>query len=368
MSFSSREHFHKLIGAGILVGALSATLAACGGGDAGGSGAAGGSTAAGGSGPAAQATGSPAGSNCQASAATWTVTDTASNVFAAKAFGNYVVSNNNWTNTRGQTLWAVDGNCWGVNTTFTNQANGNVITFPNVSRGWSQNGAVMQQLSTPGTQDWTTKSGMGIRVDQLTKAKVHWAFDAPTTTGWRWLGLMDVYFHKTNNPSYTEFPPVVDLMIDQALMDQVLQGQPSTSATYYAAVASQSNPAVKTLGGVKYLIYVDNSGESAFHQTGGHTIHLFRTPTQYTDGTGAFWGALDARHDLKAIIDFFRQSNPTDDLGNPLKFADGTTVTSPLIPDNLYLNSAQAGWEIVSGTSFTNSAFCIAMQNEPDCP
>ena len=228
----------------------------------------------------------------------------------------------------------------------------------------------MQQLSTPGTNDWTTKSGMGIRVDQLTKAKVHWAFDAPTTTGWRWLGLMDVYFHKTNNPSYTEFPPFVDLMIDQALMDQVLSGQSSTSVnyTYYSAVASQNHAAAKTLGGVKYLIYVDASGEAAFHQAGGHTIHLFRTPTQYTDQTGAFWGALDGRHDLKAIIDFFRQSNPTDDSGNPLKFADGTTVTSPLIPDNLYLNSAQAGWEIVSGTSFTNSAFCIAMQNEPDCP
>lgn len=309
-------------------------------------------------------------STCQSSLATWTVADTAANDFAAKAFGNYVVSNNNWTNTRGQTLWAVDGSCWGVSTTFTNQANGNVITFPNVSRGWSQNGSVMQQLSTAGTQDWTTKSGMGVKVTDLKKAGVHWAFSAPTTAGFRWLGLMDVYFHKSSSPSYTEFPPVIDLMIDQSIMDQVLAGQSasSTSYTYYSAVASQNHPFVKTLGGATYLVYVDASGEASFHQAGGHTIHLFRTPTQYTNQTGALWGTLDGRHDLKAIIDYFRQSNPTDDSNNPIKLANGTTVTSPLITDDLFLNSAQAGWEIVSGTSFTNSGFCLAMQNEPDCP
>lgn len=327
--------------------------------DDGGSGTGGGGGTDGGTGP-----------GCQASAATWTVADTASNVFAARAFGNYVVSNNNWTNTRGQTLWAVDGECWGVSTTFTDQANGNLISFPNVSRGWTQNGTVMQQLSTPGTQDWTTRSGMGIRVTELTKARVHWAFEVPTTTGWRWLGLMDVYFHKSATPSSTEFPPFVDLMIDQSLMDQVLPGQAASSVnyTYYSAVANQNHPAVKTLGGVTYLLYVDASGEASFHQAGGHTIHLFRTPTHYTDRSGALWGTLDGRHDLKAIIDFFRQPNPTDDSGHPLTFADGAVVTSALITDDLHLSSAQAGWEIVSGTSFTNGTFCLAMQNEPDCP
>lgn len=354
-----RAHFSRgLSGFGFV---LALALSGCGGGPAGSAGASTGSTST----PPA-----PTASTCQSSAATWTVADNVNNIFAAKAFGNYIVSNNDWTNTRGQTLWAVDGNCWGVNTTWTDQTNGNVISFPNVSRGWTQNGTMMQQLSTPGTNDWTTKSGMGVNVAALTKAKVHWTFDAPISSGWRWLGLMDVYFHQTATPSYTEFPPFVDLMIDQSLMDQILQGQSPTGPyyTYYSAVASQSNPSVKTLGGVKYLIYIDNSGESSFHQTGGHTIHLFQTPTQYTDQIGAHWGAMDGRHDLKAIIDFFRQSNPTDDSGQPLKFADGTFVTSPLIPDTLYLTSAQAGWEIVSGQTFTNSAFCIAMQNEPDCP
>jgi hypothetical protein len=175
-------------------------------------------------------------------------------------------------------------------------------------------------------------------------------------------------------------------MIDQALMDQPLTGQTAQKSTYYAYVASENYSSVKTLGGVKYLIYIDmgtdvingsgtreTTGERGYHQYGGHVIHLFQLPTQYTDPLAAssprtFWGALDGRHDLKAIIDFFRQSNPTDDSGNALKNAAGTVITTPLITNDLYLTSAQAGWEIVSGTSFTNSAFCIAMQNESDCP
>ena len=149
----------------------------------------------------------------------------------------------------------------------------------------------------------------------------------------------------------------------------MLSGQSVSSVnyTYYSAVASQNHAAIVTLGGVKYVVYIDASGEASFHQTGGHTIHLFQTPTHFSDRSGAFWGALDG-HNLKAIIDYFRQSNPKDDAGNPVKFADGTSVTSSLIADGLYLNSAQAGWEIVSGTSFTNSAFCVSMQNDPDCP
>ena len=360
MPILTKYLFHKLIAASMLLGALTFTLIACGGGaeEAQGAGSGG---------------GSPPNPNCNESLATWSVQTTAGTRYAAKAFGNYVVSNNSWNSSSGQRIWAVSGDCWGVSTTFTNQGGQNILTFPSVSRGWNQNGTIMQQLSTPATwpatQDWTTKSGMGIKVDQLTKAKVRWAFDAPRTTGWRWLGLMDVYFHKTPNPSYTEFPPFIDLMIDQAIMDQVLTGQPPEKSTYYAYVASENNPFIKTLGGVQYLIYIDEPNEASFHQTGGHTIHLFQLPTQYSNpGTMAFWGALDGRHDLKAIIDYFRQTNPTDDSGNPIKNATGTTITSALITDDLYLTSAQAGWEIVSGTSFTNTAFCVAMQNEADCP
>ncbi len=76
--------------------------------------------------------------------------------------------------------------------------------------------------------------GNGHSRDGLDQAKIHWAFTAPTTAGVRWLGLQDIYFHRTNNPNPTEFPPVVDLMIDQAIADQVLG-----STTYFAAEAAE---------------------------------------------------------------------------------------------------------------------------------
>ena len=100
-----------------------------------------------------------------------------------------------------------------------------------MTRGWSQNATIMQEA---GGNGWTVQSGMGIPVSQLTKAKVHWQFHAPTTSGIRWLGLMDNYFHSTNNPSPSQFPPVVDLMVDQSIADQVVNG-----STFYALVAQQ---------------------------------------------------------------------------------------------------------------------------------
>jgi hypothetical protein len=247
-------------------------------------------------------------------------------------------------------------------TTTATQDTGSPGSYPDVTRGWSDNGAVMQQQSDPGTNDWTTKSGMGISVTALTQATAHWAFTAPTSSA-RWMGLMDIYFHQTNSPSYTQFPPYTDLMIDQAMMDQVFDG-----TTYYAATAQQDHATTVTLGGVQFLIYIDDSSEDAFHN-GGHTIHLFELPTAETsNNANPVWGSQNYRIDIKAIIDYLRQSNPVGDNGKPLENASGQVVTSPLIANNLYLNAVNAGWEIIYGTPFSNTSFCLAMQNEAACP
>lgn len=276
-------------------------------------------------------------------------------------YGNYVVNNNNWGGTPGQQLWANNASCWGVTTTSTVDGGG-VGSYPSVTRGWEGNATMMQQLSTPGTNDWTTKSGMGISVTALTQAKTHWTFMAPTT-GTRWMGLMDIYFHKTPTPDSSQFPPFTDLMVDQSLQDQVIN-----TTTFYAATASQDNATTVTLGGNRFVIYIDDSGELAFHN-GGHTIHLFLLPTAFSsNNANPIWGQQDAEIDIKAIIDYLMQSNPVDDAGTPLKTAAGTVVTSPLITSDLYLNAVNAGWEIDTGTAFTNTNFCLAMQSEPACP
>ncbi|HUN71745.1 MAG TPA: Calx-beta domain-containing protein [Steroidobacteraceae bacterium] len=301
--------------------------------------------------------GSTSGTGCAQNSSSYTTSDD----FGYVVYGNYVVNNNNWGGTPGQKFWANSVDCWGVTTTSTKDG-GSPESYPNVTRGWSSNGGVMQQLSDPGTNDWTTKSGMGISVTALTQATAHWAFSAPTTSG-RWMGLMDIYFHKTNSPNYTQFPPYTDLMVDQALQDQVFDG-----TTFYAATAQQDNATTVTLGGVQFVIYIDDASEDSFHN-GGHTIHLFELPTSFTsNNANPVWGSQDSRIDIKAIIDYLRQSNPVDDAGKPLRTATGATVTSPLITDDLYLNAVNAGWEVDTGTPFTNTTFCLAMQNEPACP
>lgn len=307
--------------------------------------------------------GSGSGASCAQTPSSWVSV----NDFDYKQFGNYTVNNDNWNHTLNQVTWANDQSCWGVATAAT-QPRDAPTSFPDVTRGWSPNATLMQQLSTPETFDWTTKSGMGILVTKLTKNKVHWSFVAPTSTGSRWMALMDTYFHSTPTPSPNDFHPFIDLMVDAAIMDSVLVGQAANTSTYYSLVASGDHATTVTLGGGKYLVYVDDAAESAYHLPGGHSIHLFALPTTYTDSIGPSWGSMNSSHDFKAIIDYFRQSNPKDDAGKALLFADGTTVAAPLISDNLYLTSITAGFEINLGTEFKNTAFCVAMQNEPDCP
>jgi hypothetical protein len=296
------------------------------------------------------------GGPCVKGGSSWTTTG----AFDSKAYGNYFVNNNNWGGTPGQQFWSNDQNCWGVTTTATRDT-GAIGSYPSVTRGWSQNATIMQQQ---GGNSWTVKSGMGVQVSALTKAKVHWSFNAPTSGGVRWLGLMDNYFHSTNSPSPTQFPPVVDLMIDQSIADQVVN-----NSTYYALVAQGDHGATVTIGGAQYVVYIDDPNESGYHSSGGHTIHLFRTPSAFTSNTPlAVWGTNNGVTDLAAIVKYFMQSSPKDDTGQPLKTASGSTVSSPLISSSLYLNAINAGWEIDTGTQFTNTAFCVAMQNEPDCP
>jgi hypothetical protein len=296
---------------------------------------------------------------CAKSSTSYTTTG----AFDSFQYGNYFVNNNNWGGTPGQSFWSNSQDCWGVTTTSILDG-GSIGSYPSVTRGWSQNATIMQQASTPGTNDWTTKSGMGIAVTQLTKSKIHWAFKAPTNLGVRWLGLQDIYFHKTANPAPTEFPPFVDVMIDQSIADQLVNG-----STFYALVALQSHGTTITVGGNQYLIFIDEPGETGYHQSGGHNIHLFNLPTAFTSSAAlAIWGRDDADNDLAAIVKFFMQANPVDDAGKPLQNSAGSVITSPLIASNLYLTAINSGWEIDTGTAFTNTAFCVAMQSEADCP
>lgn len=288
-------------------------------------------------------------------------------IYDYKQFGNYIVQNNNWGGAKNQTLWANSEGCWGVTTGQTSPNDQAVYSYPNVSRGWTQNATPMQKLSTAGTNDWTTKSGMGIQLAALTKAKIHWAVvkgDAPAS---RALGLMDIYFHATANPKPSEFPPKVDLMVDQWLSDQPFTCCNAT--TYYDYNAQQAKGTTITVGAEHYVVYIDSPDEAAYHQSGGHTIHVFRQPTSFPNNkaAGPNWGLTDARTDLKALIAYFSQAAPLDDKGNQLVNAAGAKVGA-LFSSAYYLTAINAGTEITAQPVFTTTAFCVSMQNEAECP
>lgn len=280
--------------------------------------------------------------------------------YDSKRFGNYLITSDNFNGTPGQTTWASSEACWGAVTTATKERGG-IGSYPHIVRGWVNSGGDMSALSSPGTVDWTRRSGMGLSVQSLRKARVHWKFTAPVVPGARWMALIDVYFHGTPTPDASQFPPVTDLMIDQSLMDQDVGQQ-----TFYEAVASRSHAFVVTLGGLTYLGYVDQAGESAFHRPGGHTLHLFQTPTAYTRDAALNWGDTGATTDIAEIVRYFLQPDPRDSAGQPIHFADGTIVSSPLITPDLFLNAINAGWEIDVGTQFRTTDFWVAVQDEPD--
>jgi hypothetical protein len=486
---------------GVAVWSTAAAMVACGGGS---QSSGGPSSADASSGSGTTVTSTP---TCISSMSTWTPDPT--QAYTVNKFGGkYAVQNNRWGTSGGQALWVKDHNCWGITTNWAMSPDTNVLSYPSVVRGWLNNGAMSgigqsSIFSSAGTQDWTTNgSGMGIAVTALTQAKARWSFNPPTAAGLRWGALMDVYFHRTATPDSrngADFPPAIDLMINQAVMDQAISS-PSDwrKSTFYAAVAANANPSVVTIGGNTYLIYIDEAGDLGFHKpeqnftagvdydvdgvsisaaiAGGvtscpasgkwtaslpgytlteapgeslnnnngcveegeialgfgtgrsvvwsgrnstynqglysinsnqmvlvdlgddlngdyhltsadshlayhrtspnaainHTIHMFLLPTQYTNnGTGVLWGSYNVRHDLKAIIDFFRGTDGRNwkaDDNTTLKHANGTAVNASLIGNDMYLTSVQAGLEPNNGSfTFTNTAFCVSVQSETAC-
>jgi hypothetical protein len=167
---------------------------------------------------------------------------------------------------------------------------------------------------------------MGIKVTQLTKARLRWTMDAPKTG--RYQALIDVYFHDKADA----------LMVHEYIVDN----------GYYAIITA--NDPVVTIDGHKFKVHIDHAFSS------NYTIALFLVDTV----AGSLIGAEDLTLDLKAVIDYFRRSN----LG--IKDTGGNVINTPLISDNEYLTSINAGWEVNVGGKFTTTSFWTALQNEPD--
>ena len=290
---------------------------------------------------------------------------TTGNAYGGAVYGNYIVNNNDWGGAPNQSMWANSQNCWGF-TTSANSERYTISSAPQVERGWSQNGGLMNAAaSAAGVTNWTTASGMGIPLPQLTKAKVHWAFTPPAAVypATRWDALLETDFHKTNNPPASAYYASDQLVVMQYIVDQVM-----SNGSFYAGWVNKYHGTQITIAGTTYTAYVDNPSQ-VFNQPGGHTIMMFLGPTNLSTGNNALgvWGQVDAVTDVAALVQFWMQSNPKDDAGNPILYGNGTPIPTPVLTPVLYLNTIQGDFEVDFMPGATNTAFCDAMQNEPDC-
>lgn len=274
-------------------------------------------------------------------------------LFDSKKLANgYSVSNNDFGAT-GQLLRVKSAGCWGFTANLTTERGGNA-SYPSATRGWVQNGAGVS---------------LAVKVSDLTSANMHWAFVSPSvqTTGapLRWQALADIYFHAKPNPAGgADFPPTVDLMVNQAIFDQASGN--GAHPSFYGFTAAKNHPFRVTFGGIAYLGYIDSPDEVSFHSAGGHNIHLLQLP----EPTSApwHWGGFDARTDVGAMVQKFSHANPTDDAGAPIMNSAGQIVTDALISPAWFLSAVNAGVETDVIQSYTNTAFCVQLPGEVPCP
>lgn len=253
----------------------------------------------------------------------WSKTGTITADNGAVYYGRMNAWNSGSSGFRYQKTWINNEHDWGVTSTHVND--GQVKSYSSIVRGW----AIGEGFNG------INNSGLGIRVSALTKARVRWAFEAPSDYGGgtganatnRVNVLLDTYFHTTANPGPNDTAHI-SLMINQYNID---------GDSYYGGLARDGETV--TLGGRQWQMYQHKTDWAT-----GNTIELF--PGPFNDYK--VFGTKDLTFDYLAIV---------KDL-----------VARGLIPSTDYLTSIQAGFEVIAGGTFRTTQFWTALQSEEDGP
>ncbi len=295
-------------------------------------------------------------------------------------FGNYIVRFDLWSPTGAtQTMWINSATSWGAWGTQKGSATSDpgIWTAPCVTRGWVPE--ALSTYSTPGTNDWTTLSGLGLSLANnaaaITKANMHWSIGAAPTTPYpasRWDALIDVFFHTSAQPGPND-GLAVDLQIIPYQMDSYMAG---SFQGLYGSELSQSGFQITLGSGAYQQTYsgvVNQNGPFA----SAYTVTMFVQPDgNFTNPNGlALWGKPSSSHDLRAIIQWLMQSPPRDNSGNPIKnwnyTGPATAMTGPVLLPSYFLTAVNWDFEFdyANGTSsdlFMTDNVWLSLNNEPD--
>ncbi len=231
-----------------------------------------------------------------------------------------------------QYTWAKSAESWGGTSQNTNGPDTEawVKSYTSICRGWVRYEGVLPQTEP-----------INILVSNLTRAKIHWRFRAPTKAGgvgraalhrgnWLW----DLYFddRPRPDPSFTE---------DIAALTNILINQYDVDADLAYGGNSRDNATEVTLGGQQWRMAVHTAD-----YVRGNAIELW--PPSFA-GLNNDWITIGTR-DL--TTDFLAVILDLVDLG--------------YISPSHYLVSMQAGLEGIAYDDFQTLGFYTALNDEPD--
>jgi hypothetical protein len=230
---------------------------------------------------------------------------------------------------------------WRVESKFVN-GGGTPKGYPNNVRGWSRG----EQATN------TAMGGLGIKLSNLTKAKIHATcyMGNNTEANYRNLLLHDLYLHSIQNPGYNEGAAAANKATHNILYYQ--RSVDPRGITYFGAQCRDGFSV--TVGGDEYRISVDGT---PFYSSRAD-ITVFAGPFDF-DGNGLpqNWGSDSRTLDFKALLEVLRVHPNTS-----AYFADF---------NDLYLTSMQTGFEPIQTSSVTGAKYGIsnwwtAVQSETD--
>lgn len=223
-----------------------------------------------------------------------------------------------------QYMWAsweqnINGIAWGVDAEHTNgvdslpdRREGGVKSYPSIVRGWAI-----------GVGYVSDNHELGIKVDQLDRARVGWNFKSPNSG--RQQALIDIYLHWWHSPG-TSLPALNIQLVPHWHDSTGYIDNPNNIGRGPNDSDSAYTIGRRWIGDIQYQGWVKWEHPDREIGAGERFFHV--RPVQFRNGASN----KNAIHDVKGIIDWARSD-----------------AANGIAHENMYLTGVQAGFELIDG-------------------